>query len=74
MEQIAEYVYEYNGKHYVKLNISKKQSPDQYGKTHSVSVDTWKPEKAPLEKPNFIKEREAVVNVEDELDLDSIPF
>lgn len=73
MEQIQPHVYEYQGKHYVKLNISKKQFADQYGKTHSVSVDTWKPENKPLEKPEFIKEREAVVNVEDELD-DMTPF
>jgi hypothetical protein len=79
MEQIQPYVYEYNGKHYVKLNVSKKQSPDQYGKTHSVSVDTWKPdgERAPLEKPEFIKEQEKVEEIEypeEEIDPNDIPF
>ena len=25
-------------------NVQKKKEQDQYGKTHSVSIDTWKPE------------------------------
>jgi|TARA_R110000764_G_scaffold187081_1_gene272472 hypothetical protein len=40
----AEHIYEYNNKKYIKLNVQKKKEEDQYGKTHSVSVDTWKPE------------------------------
>ena len=33
-----------NGKFYVNLKVSKKKQADQFGKTHSVEVDTWKPE------------------------------
>ena len=33
-----------NGKRYVRLNISQRQQVDQYGNTHSVDVNTWKPE------------------------------
>jgi hypothetical protein len=33
-----------NGKRYLNLNISEKRDVDQYGFTHSVAVDTWKPE------------------------------
>ena len=40
----AEHIFEYEGKKYVKLNISDKREPDQYGKDVSVSVNTWKPE------------------------------
>tara|TARA_Y100000004_G_scaffold41487_3_gene45166 strand:- start:85 stop:342 length:258 start_codon:yes stop_codon:yes gene_type:complete len=40
-----EHMFEYNGKKYVKLNVSaKRDGADEYGKTHYVSVDTFKPE------------------------------
>jgi len=32
-----------NGKTYLPIKINKKREPDQWGKTHSVEVDTWKP-------------------------------
>jgi phage anti-repressor protein len=38
-----EWIFEYNNKKYVKINVKKKKQPDQYGKTYSVSIDTWKP-------------------------------
>jgi|TARA_R100001530_G_scaffold10639_1_gene10506 hypothetical protein len=39
-----EHMFEYNGKKYIKLIVQKKREEDQYGKTHYVAVDTWKPE------------------------------
>ncbi len=39
-----EHIFEYNNKKYIKLDVNEKREEDQYGKTHSVSVDTWKPE------------------------------
>lgn len=39
-----EHVNEYNGKKYINLTISKKKQVDEYGKTHAVTVNTWKPE------------------------------
>jgi hypothetical protein len=46
-----------NGKRYLNLNISEKREVDQYGYTHTVSVDTWKPDKdkapAPQPKPRY---------------------
>ena len=48
-----EHMFEYNGKKYVKLNVSaKRDGADEYGKTHYVSVDTFKPEakKEPAKK------------------------
>ena len=39
-----EHVFEYSGKKYIKLNVQKKKQADEYGKTHYVAVDTWKPE------------------------------
>ena len=40
-----EHMFEYNGKRYIKLNVSaKRDGADDYGKTHHVTVDTFKPE------------------------------
>jgi hypothetical protein len=39
-----EHMFEYNGKKYIKLIVQEKKNPDEYGKTHFVAVDTWKPE------------------------------
>ena len=39
-----EHMFEYNGKKYIKLIVQEKKNPDEYGKTHYVAVDTWKPE------------------------------
>jgi hypothetical protein len=35
---------EYNGKRYLKLTIGNKKETDQYGKTHSVWLDEYKPD------------------------------
>ena len=41
----SEHVFEYEGKKYLKIKVQrKKNGADQYGKTHYVEVDTWKPE------------------------------
>ncbi len=34
-----------NGKTYINLDVSKKREEDQWGKTHAVKVDTFKPTK-----------------------------
>lgn len=36
--------FEYNGKRYVKLTVGGLRETDQYGKTHSVWVNEYKPE------------------------------
>lgn len=40
-----EHINEYKGKKYIKLKVGEKRQADQYGKTHYLEVDTWKPEK-----------------------------
>jgi len=40
-----EFMFEYNDKKYIKLKVSKKRKEDEYGNTHYVTVDTYKPEK-----------------------------
>ena len=47
-----EHIFEYNGKKYIKLAVGKKKEVDKYGKTHFVSVDTWKPEEEVIMEPN----------------------
>jgi len=42
--KLADYIQEYNGNKFIKLNINLKDEADQYGKDVSISVDTWKPE------------------------------
>jgi len=40
-----EHMFEYNGKKYIKINVSaKRDGADDYGKTHYLAVDTFKPE------------------------------
>ena len=46
-----EFINQYEGKKYIRLTVMKKKEVDKWGKTHSVTVDTWKPEKK--SEPNF---------------------
>jgi|TARA_Y100000015_G_scaffold27599_1_gene26746 hypothetical protein len=48
-----QHIYEYNGEKYIKLKVAKKKGgADEYGKTHYVEVDTWKPtEKKAVAEP-----------------------
>jgi hypothetical protein len=39
-----DWLYDYNGKKYINLKVCKKRETDQYGKTHSVQIDTFKPD------------------------------
>jgi len=43
-EKLKDFIQEYEGNKFVKLNINIKDQPDQYGKDVSISVDEWKPE------------------------------
>lgn len=42
-----EFISEYNGKKYIRLKVQKKKEVDKFNKTHSVSVNTYKPEQKP---------------------------
>lgn len=39
-----EFINEYKGKKYINLTVSKKREKDEFGKTHAVTVNTWKPD------------------------------
>jgi hypothetical protein len=43
-----EHMFEYNSKKYIKINVSaKKGGVDEYGKTHYLAIDTFKPDAKP---------------------------
>lgn len=42
-EKFGQYIKEYNGTKYLKLNVNILSQPDKYGKDISVSIDTWEP-------------------------------
>lgn len=42
--KVKDFWNEYNGERYLRLGVSKKREPDQYGKTHSVYIDEYKPQ------------------------------
>lgn len=44
VDDIQEHIFEYNGKRYVKLVVSKMREADKHGKTHTVSIDDFKPD------------------------------
>jgi len=48
----AEHRFEYNGKWYAKLKVNRKKGADEYGKTHSVAINTWKPEASKTNQTN----------------------
>ena len=52
LAELKEHIYDYNGKKYVNLTVGARKEPDQFGKTHYVKINTFKPEekKAKSEK------------------------
>jgi|TARA_R110000803_G_scaffold95284_1_gene163102 hypothetical protein len=43
-KEASDFMFDYNGDKYIKLKVVKKREEDEYGKTHYVEVDTFKPE------------------------------
>jgi hypothetical protein len=41
--KIDDHWFEYNGEHYLKLTVGGLREKDQYGKTHSVWINDYKP-------------------------------
>lgn len=44
MDKMEQFIQEYKGHKFIKLNINIKDEADQYGKDVSISVDTWVPD------------------------------
>lgn len=71
--QCKEHFFEYNGTKYIKLKVCKKKvSPDKYGKTHYVQVNTYKPDENQDEQQSYLQDQGKDA---DELNKeDDIPF
>lgn len=48
--------FEYKGEHYVKLTIGSLKSPDEYGKTHSIWINDYKPDPAKAKVDSDVEE------------------
>jgi hypothetical protein len=60
-----------NGKKWVKLNIAPRREADQWGNTHSVWVDDYKPE----QKADYDSvERQAIQDESKDIELNDIPI
>ena len=44
LAELKEHIYDYNGKKYVNLTVGARKEPDQFGKTHYVKINTFKPD------------------------------
>lgn len=43
-DRLAQHTYEYNGEKYVKLTVGALKEPNEWGKTHSVWINDYKPD------------------------------
>jgi hypothetical protein len=59
-----------NEKGYINLRCTKRKEPSQYGQTHSIVLDTWKPKAA----QNDSTAQKVTTVQNDSFDDDSIPF
>lgn len=57
------------GKKKIRLDVSKRREPDKYGNTHTVTINTWKPD--PEQKPK--QEPNQAPNANDDF-MDDVPF
>ena len=71
-EKFSEYIQEFNGNKFIKLNINVLPQPDKYGKTLSVSIDTWKPEGSKQDEPKT--QSYSNNSYQTSSDVDSLPF
>ena len=62
-----EYIFEYNGEKYIKLNVHDKKEADQYGKDVNVSIDTWKPTGEMSHKSVSSEPQSTSAKIEDDL-------
>lgn len=60
-----------NDKGYVNLNVNKRQQPSEWGHTHSISIDTWRPTPVNPVTPQPVQQQPVQQRYSDE---DHIPF
>lgn len=76
-EKFSQYIQEFNGNKFLKLNINIKNQPDQYGKDVEVTIDTWKPDSSKSSNQSFRKAESAQQNfraTEADLADGNLPF
>ena len=56
-DKIKDFVEEYKGNKFIKLNVNLKAERDEYGKDVSLSVDTWKPDENTTPKKKEAEEK-----------------
>lgn len=52
-DKIKDYIEEYKGNKFVKLIVDVLDEPDRFGKTVSVTINTWKPQPKDGEEMTF---------------------
>jgi hypothetical protein len=45
INKLRDYIQQFQGHEFVRININEKDEVDQYGKDVSITVDTWEPNK-----------------------------
>lgn len=52
VDKIKDFIEEYEGHKFVRLNINIKDEKDQFGKDVSISIDEWQPDEAKATTPS----------------------
>jgi len=75
-EKFNEHIQEFNGNKFIKLNINVLPEPDKYGKTLSVTIDTWKPDGSKQAQPltGVVNYSSSNSSYQTSTDVDSLPF
>ena len=68
-----DFIFEYGGDKFIKLKVVKKKEIDEYGKTHYVEVDTWKPESSATAEDKGMSFGDPV-KIEEQPDEEFLPF
>ena len=74
-DKIQDYIQEYNGSKFVKLNVNIKTEPDQFGKDVSISIDTWNPNNSQNSSTqNETKNQDNNIDQANNTEEDDLPF
>lgn len=70
MQDLATMHSSMNEKGYVNLNLNERRTPSDYGQTHSMTIDTWKPDASKAKEQQNYKR----VPKQEDINLDDVPF
>ena len=66
-DKLKDYIEEFQGNKFIRLNINVKEEPDQYGKDVSISVDTWKPDTQEKKQSDYEPMTKTFIQSQDDL-------